>query len=94
MFNLIIVFFSKARDNHGRTALVLAVCLARLEAAKVGSWLTCKTLETGNFPPKDLMTGKSLNKIRGPPGVPKGPSTTLFRPLKKFRGPTYIVKFA
>ena len=26
----------QVRDNHGRTALVLAVCMARLEATKAG----------------------------------------------------------
>ena len=30
---------------------------------------------------------ENSEKTRGPPGVPKGPSTTLFRPLKKFWGP-------
>ena len=28
----------QVRDNHGRTALVLAVCMARLEATKAGRY--------------------------------------------------------
>ena len=35
---------------------------------------------------------ENSEKIWGPPGDPEGPSTTIFRPLKKFRGPLKILK--
>ena len=40
---------------------------------------------SSHFP--SIGSEENSEKIRGPPGDPKGPSTPLFRPLKNFLGP-------
>ena len=66
-----------------RLFLPLNVCM-RINRSKKPTFLV-QDLRTPPPPPlgvKNVKIQENSEKIRGPPGIPQGPSTTLFRPLK------------